>query len=90
MAPFSLQEVDAAGSAFHSEVECLRLGRNRLWAPVFAVVSAQHEASTGKPPAVALGGLAVPERWPMAEVEAAWGLELGALPGVRCDPGVVK
>lgn len=78
------------GVPFTSKWSCLRLGRNRLRAPVFAVVSAQREVSTGKPPAAVLGGLAVPQRWPSAEMEAAWGLELGALPGVGCDPGVVK
>ena len=55
---------------------------------MFAVVSAEHEASTGKPPAGVLGGLGGAPA--LAEVEAGWGLELGALPGVGCDPGVVK
>lgn len=73
---------------FSSKWSCLCWGRNSLRAPVFAVVSAEHEASTGKPPAGVLGGLGGAPA--LAEVEAGWGLELGALPGVGCDPGVVK
>lgn len=65
------------GVPFISKWSCLRLGRNRLWAPVFAVVSAQHEASAGKPPAVVLGSWRCPSdgRWLRWRRHGGWSWE---------------
>ena len=60
---------------FSSKWSCLCWGRNSLRAPAFAVASAQHEASTGKPPAGVLGGLAVPQRWLRWRPDGGWSWE---------------